>query len=218
MEFGGQQLSHLDSEIQLLLNKVHAEPDLPGPAEGTVAEAEARRNRPAPYKLPSSSGTAYRVSIKLAATTLVAEIGANRDQFPSAHDLASWAGLCPGNDESAGKRRSGKTRKGSVWLRRALCQAAWSASRTKNTYLAAQYHRLIVRKGKKRTIVAVAHSMLIIAYYLLKRQCTYQDLGPDYFNLLNEEAITQRLVKKLTGLGYYVTLQPARTQAVSQTA
>jgi len=140
------------------------------------------------------------------------------DQFPSAHDLASWAGLCPGNDESAGKRRSGKTRKGSVWLRRALCQAAWSASRTKNTYLAAQYHRLIVRKGKKRTIVAVAHSMLIIAYYLLKRRCTYQDLGPDYFNLLNEEAITQRLVKKLTGLGYHVTLQPARTQAVSQAA
>jgi hypothetical protein len=75
-----------------------------------------------------------------------------------------------------------------------------------------------VRKGKKRTIVAVAHSMLIMAYYLLKRQCTYQDLGPDYFNLLNEEAITQRLVKKLTGLGYYVTLQPARTKAVSQTA
>ena len=140
------------------------------------------------------------------------------DQFPSAHDLASWAGLCPGNDESAGKRRSGKTRKGSVWLRRALCQAAWSASRTKNTYWAAQYHRLIVRKGKKPTIVAVAHSMLIIAYYLLKRHCTYQDLGPDYFNLLNEEAITQRLVKKLTGLGYHVTLQPARTQAVSQAA
>ena len=101
-------------------------------------------------------------------------MGANRDQFPSAHDLASWAGLCPGNDESAGQRRSGKTRKGSVWLRRALCQAAWSASRTKNTYWAAQYHRLIVRKGKKRTIVAVAYSMLIIAYYLLKRQGTYR--------------------------------------------
>jgi hypothetical protein len=86
-------------------------------------------------------------------------------------------------------------------LRRALCQAAWAAPRTKSTYLAAQYHRLIVRKGKKRTIVAVARSMLIIAYYLRKRQCTYQDLGADYFNLRNEDAITHRLVKKPNGLG-----------------
>ena len=86
------------------------------------------------------------------------------------------------------------------------------------TALAAPYRRLIVRKGKKRTIVAVAHSMLIIAYYLLKRQCTYQDLGSDYFNLRNEDAITHRLVKKLTGLGYHVTLQLARAEAGSETA
>jgi len=219
LEFGGQQLSHLDSEIQLLLNKVHAEPDLPGPAEGTVAEAEASPPQPtSPLQTAVELWDSIPGIDQLAATTLVAEIGANMDQFPSAHDLASWAGLCPGNNESAGKRRSGKTRKGSVWLRRALCQAAWSASRTKNTYLAAQYRHLIVRKGKKRTIVAVAHSMLIIAYYLLKRQCTYQDLGPDYFNLRNEDAITHRLVKKLTGLGYHVTLEPARAEAGSETA
>lgn len=216
VEFGEQQLSHLDSEIQLLISKVQGEP---GPAEGTVAEAEARPPQPtSPLQTAVELWDSIPGIDQLAATTLVAEIGANMDQFPSAHDLASWAGLCPGNNESAGKRRSGKTRKGSVWLRRALCQAAWSASRTKNTYLAAQYRHLIVRKGKKKSIVAVAHSMLVIAYYLLKRQCTYQDLGPDYFNLRNEDAIAHRLVKRLTGLGYRVTLQPARAGAVSQIA
>jgi len=140
------------------------------------------------------------------------------DQFPSARHLAAWAGLCPGNNESAGKRRSGKTRKGSVWLRRALCQAAWAASRTKNTYLAAQYRRLIVRRGKKRTIVAVAHSMLIVAYCLLKRQCVYQDLGANFFDRLDERALTHRLVKKLIGLGYQVTLKPGRAEAAPETA
>lgn len=216
VEFGEQQLSHLDSEIQLLISKVQGEP---GPPEGTVAEAEAHPPQPtSPLQTAVELWDSIPGIDQLAATTLVAEIGANMDQFPSAHDLASWAGLCPGNNESAGKRRSGKTRKGSVWLRRALCQAAWSASRTKNTYLAAQYRHLIVRKGKKKSIVAVAHSMLVIAYYLLKRQCTYQDLGPDYFNLRNQDAITHRLVKKLTGLGYYVTLQPARAGAVSHIA
>jgi transposase len=125
--------------------------------------------------------------------------------------LTTWRvgqGCVLGNDVSAGKRRSGKTRKGSVWLRRGLCQAAWAASRTKDTYLAAQHRRLIVRKGKKRTIVAVAHSMLIIAYYLLKRQCTYQELGGDYFDRLDAGALKQRLLKKLIGLGYQVTLTP----------
>ena len=219
VEFGEQQLSYLDSEIQLLLSRVQGEPGLPGPVDGTVAETEARRPQPtSPLQTAVELWDSIPGIDQLAATTLVAEIGANMDQFPSAHDLASWAGLCPGNNESAGKRHSGKTCKGSVWLRRALCQAAWSASRTKNTYLAAQYRHLIVRKGKKKSIVAVAHSMLIIAYYLLKRQCTYQDLGPDYFNLRNEDAMTHRLVKKLTALGYQVTLQPARAVAVSQTA
>jgi transposase len=152
---------------------------------------------------------------KVTAWTLVAEMGANMDQFGSASQLAKWAGICPGNNESAGKRLSGKTPKGNIWLRRALCEAAWAASRTKDTYLGAQYKHFIVRKGKKKTIVAVAHSMLRIAYYLLTRQCPYAELGGDFFDRVNQEAVRSRLVKKLVSLGYQVTLTPVSSEAAA---
>ena len=99
-----------------------------------------------------------------AAEVIVAEIGTDMERFPTADHLASWAGMCPGNDESAGKRRSGRTTKGERWLRATLTQAAWAASHTKGTYLAAQYHRLAKRRGKKRALVAVGHTLLTIAY------------------------------------------------------
>ena len=123
--------------------------------------------------------------------------------------LASWVGVCPGNHESAGKRYSGKTRKGNRWLRRVLNQAAWAVSRTHNTYLAARYRRLVARRGKKRAIVAIAHKLLLFAYTLLQRSCEYRDLGGDYFDRLGSDRLVRSLVHRIERLGHRVVLQPA---------
>ena len=142
------------------------------------------------------------------AEILIAEIGTDMSRFPTAGHLASWAGLCPGQHESAGKRRSGRTRKGNPWLRTALVEAAQAAAHTKNTYLAAQYHRLAGRRGRKRAILAVGHTILVTAYHLLDRADTYRDLGPLYFEERDRRAVERRLVRRLERLGYQVTLTP----------
>jgi transposase len=145
---------------------------------------------------------------RVTAWGLLAEIGLNMSQFSDAQHLASWAGLCPGSHESAGKRKSGKIRKGSLWLRRCLCQAAWAVSTKKNNYLSALYRRLAARRGSKRATIAIAHNLLVIAYYILRDQTCYTDLGPDYFDRLNPEGLRRRLTKRLEGLGFKVTVEP----------
>jgi transposase len=139
---------------------------------------------------------------------VVAEIGADMSVFGDEHHLASWCGMCPGNEESAGRRLRSRTRKGNRWLRRALAEAAWAVSHTKRTYLAAQYRRLAPRRGKKRALVAVAHSLLVIIYHVLKYNVEYRDLGPDYFDRLEPQRLRRYLVKRLQRLGYDVTLSP----------
>lgn len=186
-----QQLAHIDALDDLI---------------DQVSAAIAERLRPfeeAVALLDTIPGVGRRT-----AEVLLAEIGGDMGRFPSASHLAAWAGMAPGNNESAGKRRGGKTRKGSPWLRAALVEAAHAAGRTKDTYLGAQYRRLIARKGKKRAAVAVGHSILVIAYHVLTDREPYHDLGSDYFDRRDRRAVERRLVRRLRALGLDVSVTP----------
>ena len=203
----GQVTEHHRFLLRLLMSHLDS-------LEGLIATLGARIAAVMPpfaavvERLQTIPGVDQRV-----AESLIAEIGTDMEQFPTAGHLASWAGMCPGNDQSAGKHRSGRTTKGDRWLRQTLTQAAWAASHTTGTYLSAQYHRLAARRGKKRAIVALGHTLLTIVYCVLKQQTTYVELGADFLDRLDPERVTRQLVKRLEKLGHKVTLEPRQDAA-----
>jgi transposase len=138
---------------------------------------------------------------------VIAELGTDMSRFPDEEHLSSWAGMCPGNEESAGKRIRRRTTKGDSWLRVALTEAAWAAGHSKS-YLGAQFRRIAARRGKKRALMAVGHTLLVIIYHMLKTGASYKDLGPDYFDKLKPEQYRRYLVKRLESLGFTVELKP----------
>jgi transposase len=175
-----------------------------------VDEEIAQRLRPYEAdlaRLDSIPGVGRRT-----AEIILAEVGISIDRFPSARHLAAWAGIAPGNHESAGKRIKGRIRYGNHWLRHALIEAGHAAAKSKHTYLAAQYGRLRARRGGKKAVVAVGHSILVIAYHLLRRGQYYRDLGATYFDQRDRQAVERRLIKRLETLGYTVELQPSTEQ------
>jgi transposase len=144
---------------------------------------------------------------EISAQTIIAEIGTDMSRFQSANHLASWAGLSPGNNESAGKRKSGKTKKANSTLKKTLIQCGRAAANSKDTYLNSQYRRIAARRGKNRAVVAVGHTILVICYHMIKNRTKYEDLGADFFNRRNENAIISQSLRRLEALGYTVSIE-----------
>jgi len=183
--------------------------------EGLIARLTSRITEvlPAPFVEAIERLTAIPGIEVRAAENIVAEIGVDMEVFPSAGHLASWVGMCPGQRQSAGKQKSGRTRKGNGWLRATLVQVAWAASHSKHTYLSAQYRRLASRRGKKRALVAVGHTILVMIYQMLRKGKTYAELGGDYFDRLDSDRLTRSLVRRLERLGHEVELKPKEPAA-----
>jgi len=144
---------------------------------------------------------------KASAQVIIGEIGTDMSRFPSAEHLASWACMSPGNNESAGKKKSGKTKKANSTLKKTLVQCGRSAANSKDTYLNSQYHRIAARRGKNRAVVAVGHSILVICYHMIKNRTRYQDLGAEFFHRRNEEALVKQSIRRLENLGYAVSVE-----------
>lgn len=187
----------------------------PGEEEGVsvqeIVEAETEGSAPEGGSFSYADAVALLDPIPgidvRAAQAILAEIGTDMGRFPTAGHLSSWAGVAPGNHQSAGKSYSGRTRGGNPALRKALVQAAHAAIRTKESYFGAQYHRIAARRGKQRAFLAVAHSLLVVIYHVLRKRQPYQELGGNYFDNRSKEAVVQRMVGRLTQLGFQVHLE-----------
>jgi transposase len=216
IDFLEEQVAAVSREIVAQIEAMSAPPE--PPLDRSLSDGNAS-TAPADSAPPLSAATAVDlldtipgVDTRLA-QLVVAELGTDMSRFPTDRHAAAWAGLAPGNYESAGKRYAGRLRDGNQNLRSGLVQGAWAAAHTKDTYLAAQYHHLIGRRGKRRALVAVAHSILVIAYHMLKKHQPYHELGGNYFDDRRKEAVTNRLITRLTKLGYCVSLEPVLTAA-----
>jgi transposase len=199
-----EHVEYLERQIEELTRRIE---DCMVSEELNRTDENARGGGPVPF----AEAQEFLMDIpglnEISIQAILAEIGTDMNQFPSSQKLTSWSRICPGSHESAGKRKNVSTGQGNRWLKSVLCQCAWSASHTKDTYFSAQYKRLAKKRGKRRAMIAVAHSLLTIIYHMIKKRSNYKELGADFFDSLNPERIVRYHVKRIESFGFTVSLE-----------